>query len=25
LPQGRYEIEERALEHGCLRVILRKI
>jgi HSP20 family protein len=25
LPQGRFEIEERALEQGCLRLVLRKI
>ena len=25
LPPGRYEVEERALENGCLRLTLRKI
>lgn len=25
LPEGRYEIEQRDLEHGCLRLILRKL
>jgi HSP20 family molecular chaperone IbpA len=25
LPPGRFEIEERALEQGCLRLVLRKI
>jgi HSP20 family molecular chaperone IbpA len=25
LPQGRYEIERRELEHGCLRLILRRL